>query len=81
VFNGATATIYYPRELFQGEAITVDEPQFYAEGASTLSDSSQSRLSCGTRGSSWKRLSGTPLGPSGREDRVLIAEHPLASSI
>jgi hypothetical protein len=35
VFNGATATTYYARELFQGQAITVDEPQFYAEGVDT----------------------------------------------
>lgn len=35
LFNGAAATTYYPRELFQGQAITVDEPQFYDSGVDT----------------------------------------------
>jgi len=29
LFNGSTATTYYPRELFQGQAIEVDETQFF----------------------------------------------------
>jgi hypothetical protein len=35
LFNGSTATTYYPRELFQGQAIEVDEPQFFARGVDT----------------------------------------------
>jgi hypothetical protein len=29
LFNGSTATTYYPRELFQGQAIEIDETQFF----------------------------------------------------
>jgi hypothetical protein len=35
LFNGSTATTYYPRELFQGQAIAVDEPQFFNGGVDT----------------------------------------------
>jgi hypothetical protein len=35
LFNGSTATTYYPRELFQGQAIEVDEPRFFNGGINT----------------------------------------------
>jgi carboxypeptidase family protein len=35
VFNGSTPSTYHARELFQGQAIEVDEPEFYARGVDT----------------------------------------------
>jgi len=44
LFNGSTATTYYRRELFQGQAIELDEPQFFARGVNTQQLIAEQRL-------------------------------------
>ena len=50
LLNQGTATNYFPGELFSGQAVKVDETQFYTT-ASTRRPSSPSRGWCATRAS------------------------------